>query len=362
MNKKVRGIIIAVIVLIILGVIVWYGNRKYKVYLNELEGIESVEGMDVQVIIPEGSSVKSIAKILKENGLIEFETAFVNRVKDSEYRGQLKYGTYTLNTGMNTGEMIAIIAGGSTSQVWKTITIPEGYSAEMIADKLEQEGICSASDFLGALYIDNYDYDFLDSIPTDVDTKYKLQGFLFPATYGISKEDTPTDIVNKMLKKFGEVYSDVYKTKAEVLGYSTYDIITMASIVEREAKLEDERPTIAGVIYNRMKINMKLQMCPTVLYPLTDGKYDVNKLSYADLELDSPYNTYMYEGLPIGPICNPGQTSIYAVLYPESHSYLYYHTDDETIGNHIFSETYEEHESTIKSSEGTSEQDIDVNN
>ncbi len=348
MNKFVKGIIITIIILIILGVIGWYGNKKYNEYMKEYSGVESYVGEDVEVVIPQGSSVKAIAKILKEKGLIQYERAFVNRVKESEYRGQLKYGTYLLNTGMNTGEMIEIMAGGSTAKVWKTITIPEGYSIEMIAAKMQSEGICTESEFLEALNIENYNYDFLQEIPNKDGIDYRLQGFLFPATYGIMEEDTPVDIVNKMLNKFNEVYTDKYKEMADELGYSTFDVITMASIVEREAKIEEERPTIAGVINNRLAIDMKLQMCPTVLYPLTEGMYDVNQVTYADLEIDSPYNTYMYAGLPIGPICNPGSSSIYAVLNPEKHTYLFYHTDDETIGNHIFSETYEEHENTLK--------------
>ncbi len=348
MNKIVRGIIIAVIVIIILGVIGWYAKGKYSQYMEEYNGVETYAGEDVEVVIPQGSSVKAIAKILKEKGLVQYERAFVNRVKESEYRGQLKYGTYMLNTGMNTGEMIEIMAGGNTAKVWKTITIPEGYSVEMIAAKMQSEGICTEAEFLEALNIENYNYSFLQDISSKEGIDYRIQGFLFPATYGIMEEDTPVDIVNKMLAKFDDIYTDKYDEMAEELGYSVFEVITMASIVEREAKIEEERPTIAGVINNRLAINMKLQMCPTVLYPLTEGMYNVNQVTYADLEIVSPYNTYMYEGLPIGPICNPGASSIYAVLNPETHTYLFYHTDDETIGNHIFTETYEEHENTQK--------------
>ena len=120
----------------------------------------------------------------------------------------------------------------------------------------------------------------------------------------------------------------------------------MASIVEREAKVAEERATIAGVINNRLDIDMPLQMCPTVLYPLTDGMYDQSQVIYEDLEIESPYNTYKYSGLPEGPICNPGLACIEAVLYPEEHTYYYYHVGDEEAGTHIFTETYQEHVDT----------------
>lgn len=343
-KNPAKFIIIIAAVCVLLGVGGVYGYQVYKGYMKDYAGTESYVGEDVEIVIPEGSSVKTIAKILKENGLITYESAFVNRVKESEYRGTLRYGTYTLNTGMNTLEMIAIM-GQSTQEptVMATVTIPEGYSIEMIAARLEEQGIFTAQEFLDAVQNGTYEYDFLASIPEDSNLNYRLQGFLFPATYNIYEDTTPEDLVNRMLKKFDEMYTDAYRQQADLMGYSAFQVVNMAAIVEREAKLESERPIIAGVINNRLEINMKLQMCPTVLYPLTQGMYNVSQVTYADLELDSPYNTYMYEGLPVGPICNPGITSIAAVLYPTDSSYLYYHTDDESIGSHIFTETYEEH-------------------
>ena len=118
-------------------------------------------------------------------------------------------------------------------------------------------------------------------------------------------------------------------------------------MIEREAKLGEERPTIAGVINNRLNADMLLQIDSTALYPLTNGMYDKSEVTYEDIEIDSPYNTYLYKGLPVGPICNPGLACINAVLEPEEHSYLYYHVIDEETGKHIFTETLEEHEQTM---------------
>ena len=176
--------------------------------------------------------------------------------------------------------------------------------------------------------------------------KYDLQGYLFPATYDIYEDTTAASLIDTMLEKFRSVYTSEYSAKAADLGYTDYQILIMASIVEREAKIDSERPIIAGVIYNRLKIDMMLQMCPTVLYPLTDGMYDKSEVTYDDLEIESPYNTYKNTGLPVGPICNPGQASIEAVLYPDENDYLYYHTSDAGDGSHIFSSTYDEHINT----------------
>lgn len=342
-QRRIQMLVILAAVVILIGVIVGYGTSIYRGYMKDYAGTESTSGEDVIVEIPEGSSVKKIAAILHEQGLIQYERAFVNRVKESDYRGKLRYGTYTLNTGMNTMEMIEIL--GTVETVSQTLTIPEGFSIEQIAARVAEQNICSEEEFLNAVNAAQGSYDFLSSIPQGVSVEYRLQGFLFPATYNIYEDTTAASLVETMLSKFAEVYSPLSAQAAES-GYSDYEIITMASIVEREAKLEEERPTIAGVIFNRLKIDMPLQMCPTVLYPMTSGRYDVSEVTYADLEIESPYNTYKNKGLPIGPICNPGESSIRAVLSPETHNYLYYHTDNSGDGSHIFSETYDEHMET----------------
>lgn len=130
------------------------------------------------------------------------------------------------------------------------------------------------------------------------------------------------------------------------MNYTPYELVNRAAIVEREAKLDEERPIIAGVINNRLEQGMMLQMCPTVLYPITNGIYDKSEVTYDDLEVESLYNTYKNTGLPVGPICNPGAVSLNAVLNPTEHNYLYYHVDNAETGSHIFTETYQEHVDT----------------
>lgn len=345
--KNPKPLIVISIVLVIILAIMIYGYSQYKIYQDEYQGTESTQGEDVVVVIPEGAATKQIAQILKDNGLIQFPSAFVKRVKESEYRGVLQPGEFTLNTGMSTWEMIEILGKVEpTRTVMATLTIPEGFSVEQIAARVDSEGLFTEEEFLEAVQENTYDYDFLDSIPEGISVNYRLQGFLFPATYDIYEDTTAHDLVDMMLKKFDEVYTDSMQSQAEAMNYTAFEVVNRAAIVEREAKIDDERPIIAGVINNRLEQGMMLQMCPTVLYPITEGLYDKSEVTYDDLEVESPYNTYKYTGLPVGPICNPGAVSLNAVLNPAEHNYLYYHVDNEETGSHIFTETYEEHVET----------------
>ena len=150
-----------------------------------------------------------------------------------------------------------------------------------------------------------------------------------------------------MLNAFSLYYTDELNSIALERGMNSFEVLTVASMIEREAKIDSERPKIASVIYNRLDAEMLLQIDSTILYPMTEGRYDVPKLSTDDLAFSSPYNTYVSTGLPVGPICNPGLACIKAALQPEETSFMYYHIVDEEKGEHVFSETLEEHESTL---------------
>ena len=343
--RIVKGIILVVAILALANLTYKHLRTYYDDYMYEYKGTESREGVDVTVEIPEGASVKKIAEILKENGLINYPRAFTKRLQDSEYRGKLHGGTYTLNTGMTTLEMMAAMSPSYEENApIDYLVVPEGFTVEMIAARCEEQGICSATEFLNACKsVTRSDFPYLEDIPAGANVKYIVQGFLFPATYDIYESTTAESLVAWMLQTFENYYTQDLQDRAAELGYSAFEVVTRASIVEREAKVDEERPIIAGVINNRLKADMPLQMCPTVLYPLTNGMYDKSQILYEDLELDSPYNTYKNAGLPVGPICNPGIACINAVLYPQEHNYLYYHVGDEEAGTHIFTEDYEEH-------------------
>ena len=320
-----------------------YGKTIYDDYQEELKGTSSYHGTDVEVTVEKGDAARTVAEKLKDKGLIKYTSAFTKRLSESGKR--LQPGTYTLNTGMNTLQMIETMSPiVEEAEPIDKLTIPEGFTIELIAARVEDQGICSASDFLNAVNsVTSERFPYLTEVPAGANVKYKLQGFLFPATYDIYEDTTAEDLVDMMLNAFEDYYSDDLRMIAESRGMSTYGVIVRASIIEREAKLDDERPIIAGVIQNRLDEGMKLEMCPTVLYALTDGKYDKPQVLYEDLEIDSPYNTYLYEGLPVGPICNPGLASIRAAVSPAEHNFLFYHVGDPETGAHIFTETYEEH-------------------
>lgn len=359
--------IVLVVAIAMLGIIFFdYGKGIYDDYKNELSGNYHTEGKDVQIEIPQGASAKKIASILKEAGLIKYEKAFTKRLQESEYRGKLKAGTYTLNTGMNTLEMMAALSPvADVKEPIGTLIVPEGFTIQQIAKRCEKQNICSEQEFLNAVNsVTKEKFPYLEEVPVGAEVDYKLQGFLFPATYDIYDDTTAQSLVEWMMETFDNYYTDDLKIRADELNLSTYEVITLASIVEREARVEEERAVIAGVMFNRLNQGMKLQVCPSVLYPLTKGLYDKGKVYYEDLELDSPYNTYKYEGLPVGPICNPGIACINAVLYPREHNYLYYHVADEETGEHVFSETYEEHIDTqiIGGPNGISEEEAEEAN
>lgn len=305
-------------------------------YAAEFFKTADKSGENVVFTVANGENAKSIAKNLKAGGLIKNEILFSLKLKTTNSATKLRSGTFNLNTGMSLATIITKLTTEGNGDSF-TLVVPEGYSAEQIAQKLETDGIMNANEFLTAMS-DEYGYDFIKKIP-DRKFKYKLQGFLFPQTYEFFKTATAHEIINTMLGEFEKQYSKIGDVKN-----IDFDTIILASLVEREAKLDTERGKIAGVIKNRLNENMPLQIDATVVYAITDGLYNANKVYYKDLENPSPYNTYKYKGLPVGAICNPGIKSIKAALMPDIHKYKFYHTDEnKKDGSHIFTENYDEH-------------------
>ena len=301
------------------------------------------DGAVIEVEIEQGQSTKAIANTLKEKGLISGVSGFLRAVEKLDAANSLRYGVYQIERGTGTEDIIKILSTGGSLKNSVTVTIPEGFSLERIIERLVDLGL-SDSDTLYAAVKADYDYSFLKCIPDDADVKYRLQGFLFPSTYEFSKDADANSIINTMLAEFEKQLK-----KEGISEKNLYETITLASLVEREAKLDSERAKIAGVINNRISAGMLLQIDATVVYAISDGMYNVDRVLYKDLEVDSPYNTYKYKGLPSGPICSPGIKSIKASASPEEHSYYYYRTDtDKADGSHIFTETFEEHKSAGK--------------
>ena len=329
-KNKLMLIILSLVILVLL-----FGSLFY--YRKSLEPVNLKNITEVSVDIPRGSNVYGIADILKENGLIKSKFVFECLTIRENKEEKLKAGSYTLNTGMSLREILKELSEGGKGDNVVTFTIPEGYELRQIADKLSKEGLANRDRFLKlSSYAGNFKRRF--SFLNEINQNQSLEGYLFPATYEIFVNSTEKQIIEKMLEKFEEVYeSDI---KDQLKGRNLNDLIILASIVEREGKLDSERSLIAGVFKNRLDKGMKLESCATVQYALGERK---EVLSYDDLKIDSVYNTYIHKGLPPTPIASPGLKSIRAVLEPEKTDYLFFRTKNDGSGGHIFSRTYAEH-------------------
>jgi len=306
-------------------------------------GIVSIINIDVNnlksesvVTIKQGSGTKVIANTLKSHGVIKNKWFFVNYVKNRDAESKLKPGTYKFGAGKVTFEDILdkLIKGQQEEQI--TVTIPEGYTVAQIAELFAEKGLVEKQAFLDYAAGLEIPYDY---IPKGTDYR-QLEGFLFPDTYRIPISRKEDKIINMLLGEFDKHWTDEFDKRAKELDMSVNEIVTIASLIEREARVEKERPTISGVIHNRLETGMLLQIDATVQYLLPEQKA---RLLYKDLEVDSPYNTYKYAGLPPTAIAAPGLSCIEAALYPEEHEYYYYRTKASNNGEHWFSKTFEEH-------------------
>lgn len=334
-NYAVKFIVTVVAVIVIYKAALWAYNSAYDLMAKEPEENRTI--VNVDVVIPQGANTEAIGNILKDNGLINNVVYFRIIAKVKGLDSTFQYGNYTFNTGMGDEAIMEILATEGEKREVVTFTVPEGFSLEQIGDRLDAKGITTKSAFMNAVENGRYGYKFLDYIP---DRNLKLQGYLFPATYEVYADASAEDIVSTMLEKFDQVFKDEYYTQLEKLGMTLDEVVTIASIIEKEVKVPEERPLVSGVIYNRLDINMNLQMCSTIMYVLD---VDRNRVLYSDLEIDSPYNTYRFPGLPVGPIANPGEASLIAALYPDDNNYLYFVLTDPEVGSHEFNTTLDGH-------------------
>lgn len=340
-EKKKSSVIIKAVFLIVFAALIGIAIVLFMEYSRS-----TTQGKEIEMEIPEGSSTKDIVRLLKENGVIRFQIPFYIRLYQSESRGKLRYGSYTLNDGMSLNDIIdALSRGGKESSSQIRFTVPEGYTVKKIGAKLEEEDIVKAEDFYQAVKDAAKDFPYAKELPEADSVFYQLEGYLFPDTYFLEEDMTADEILAMMLDEFQNKMDADHVKKAEEMGMTVTELLVRASLVEKETELLEEYPVIAGVINNRLAANMKLQFDSTVVYAMTEGDYGVKRVLYSDLKYDSPYNTYMYEGLPVGPIGNPGLEAIDAVLNPADHEYLFFQTDTvKNDGSNLFFKTYEEHE------------------
>ena len=273
-------------------------------------------GRTVTIVVPKGASSGDVATLLASKGVVANSMMFKLRAQSIGLIGELKAGTYEFKTGSAYEPVIRSLATGPVID-YVTLVIPEGWSIQRIAARVESKLKIPAADFIALATTgkSKFDFTFLADDPTPT-----LQGYLFPKTYQVKASATATDVISMMLAQYGKETASIDYSYAKSKKLTPHDVLTIASIIEREVFVDKDRPTVASVIYNRLHIRMRLQLDSTVQYAL-NGKA---KLNLKDLWTVSPYNTYRNYGLPPGPIDNPGLASIKAAAAPSKTPYIYY--------------------------------------
>ncbi|WP_294388523.1 endolytic transglycosylase MltG [uncultured Clostridium sp.] len=287
---------------------------------------------DSQVVdVKEGDSFYSIINSLSNENKIKSPFIIKIYAKLTGLDLEVVPGSHTLDKGMSVKDIAKTLKDTNNANEI-TLTIPEGFNIEDIAARVEEKGICSKDEFLNAVK----SYPLPSYVKDNSDKRYNLEGFLFPDTYNFEIGVEPQYIIKTMIKRFEEVWNEITQG-LDIKEDNIENIINVASIIEKEARVDEDRPLIASVIYNRLKQNMPLQIDATVIY--AHGYY-IENVRNRHLAIESKYNTYLHKGLPVGPICNPGAPSIKAALHPSDTNYLFYllASDDE----HYFTDNYDD--------------------
>lgn len=311
-----------------------------KIAAPALDAPASEDATVVPFTVAPGASAASIGEQLQRQKLIASADGFRVLVDSQGAGNKLKAGTYDLRSNMRPSEIIASLTKGEGPG--KLVTIPEGRRLEEVAQILADAQVIPADSMLQALNSGAFDYSFLELKPEG----NSLEGFLFPDSYRFGPHPTAQEVIKTMLDTFGRRAAPVFADNRS--GLSSYDALTLAAIVEREAIKPEERPLIASVYLNRLQLGMKLDADPTVQYALANIPQNVSQFGWwkrslllDDLDVASPYNTYRRGGLPPGPIANPGLESIQAALRPSKSDYLYFVARAD--GSHLFARTFEDH-------------------
>jgi len=337
----VLALIYISVVVLISAALSYFGIR----WANDVFALVKDEVVST-VSIPENATISEVAGILEDHGIIEFPSIFrlyisyKNRAADPPLA--FKAGDYEIKSTLNYDQIVSLIKDRKTRRI-VTITIPEGYTTDEIIELFVSQGIGTREGFADAINNFPYEYTFmekLNAISLSPDRRYRLEGYLFPDTYDFYTDSKEIAIVDKLLTAFEAHFESAYYDRLEELNMNLDEIVTLASIIQTEGKYNSDFYPISGVFHNRLKSSQypHLESDATVQYCLGERKED---LSYADLELDNPYNTYRIDGLPPSAISNPGWEAIQAALYPETHRHYYFISD--TDGSTIFADTLPQH-------------------
>jgi UPF0755 protein len=332
---KRKFLAIAVLVFLLCAVIIfsYIGIRR-----NIDRPVDASNTQAVAFEIKQGQSVKEISGQLEKDKLITGSDFFRIYLWQNNLGSRLKAGTYEISPSMTIAQIVKIFTGGEIGLKSNEtrVIVTEGFSNSEIFDALKKADAISGDESFDDVSIDFSKYDFLADKPATSG----LQGYLFPDTYNFFKGSALEDVTEKMLDNFDKKLTPSMRMEIKRQGKSVYDVLILASIVEKEAGNKEEMPTIAGIFYNRLEIGQPLQSDATVNYVTKAGRA---MPTGDDLAVDSPFNTYKYKDLPPEPICNPGIEAIKAAIYPEKTDYLYFLTTQDGEKNTYFSKTYAEH-------------------
>jgi len=286
------------------------------------------------IIIKPGRSFKSFSKNLQKDGIIKSLYKFNLFARIKGYDKKVKAGEYILSPSMTPYKILQILAAGKVCL--HKITIPEGYNIRQIASITARAGLCTETEFLCSAT----DSSFVHEEGIDAET---FEGYLFPDTYYFSRDATPEKIISAMVKRFRSVFTPINKEQAKKLGLSIHQVVTLASIIEKETGDPEERSVISSVFHNRLKKKMRLESDPTVIYGIKEFDGNIKK---RHLKASTPYNTYKLPGLPHGPIANPGEKAIEAALFPADTDFLYFVSKKDT--THMFSTNIRDHNKAVR--------------
>jgi UPF0755 protein len=301
--------------------------------------------IEATIIVREGFEINQLARELGEKNIIEYPWLFTLYCRFSNSEEKIRPGEYTVNALLDYRAIVHNMRGAARQLEEVRISIPEGFTLRQIIERLAENGVADADELWHVAHHHHYEYSFLRALPYEPN---RLEGYLFPDTYDFYLGENPVAVFNKMLSNFNRKLNPEYRERARDLEMTIGEIITIASLIEREAANDDERPLVSSVIHNRLNSTNYplLQIDATVQYLLSEPKPRLMNADIFDNPLtDSPYNTYLYEGLPPGPIGNPGLESIRAALYPESTNYFFYALTSNF--THTFSRNAAEHQRVV---------------
>lgn len=321
------------LIIVLLAVFLLIGANYRAPFLS----LTFKKGKEINFTVKKGETAKEIIGRLKKEGMIKSKLFFELYVYFKKLENKFRAGEYKLRFGTGVRELAKILtSGGGLAET--EITIIEGWGIKDIGLYLEKEGLMAKNDFLAAAknigpqWLEKH--DFLKDKPSEAD----LEGYLFPDTYRIFKDEDAVQIIKKMLDNFNRKLDIGLKEEIKKQGKSIFEILTMASLIEKESREDKDRKIVADIFYKRLKAGQPLESCATINYILGKNK---RRLSFEDTRIKSSYNTYLNLGLPPGPICNPSLSAIKAAVYPQETDYWYFLSPDD--GSIIYSKTFEEH-------------------